>query len=64
MPQRGSVLGSGSTPRLVEWSGAAQQEAVRPFDFHTPTSLNETFELLERYGEEAHLIAAGPCWCC
>ncbi|MGH7660147.1 MAG: FAD binding domain-containing protein [Vulcanimicrobiaceae bacterium] len=29
------------------------------FDLHEPRSLGETFELLERYGEEAHVLAGG-----
>jgi carbon-monoxide dehydrogenase medium subunit len=29
------------------------------FDYHEPRSLDEAFALLERYGEDAHLIAGG-----
>jgi carbon-monoxide dehydrogenase medium subunit len=29
------------------------------FDYHAPRSLDEVFDLLERYGEDAHLIAGG-----
>jgi carbon-monoxide dehydrogenase medium subunit len=32
---------------------------VNPFDYHAPTTLQETFDLLENYGEDAHLIAGG-----
>src|SRR5207244_5161453 len=32
---------------------------VNSFDYHAPTSLAETFELLARYGEDAHLMAGG-----
>jgi carbon-monoxide dehydrogenase medium subunit len=32
---------------------------VNPFDYHAPTSLQETFELLNTYGEDAHLMAGG-----
>lgn len=32
---------------------------VNNFDFHTPSSLAEVFDLLERYGEDAHLMAGG-----
>ncbi len=30
-----------------------------PFDYHAPTALEEVFDLLERYGDDAHLIAGG-----
>ncbi len=30
---------------------------MRTFDFHAPTSLPETLDLLDRYGEDAHLMA-------
>ena len=33
--------------------------AVNSFDYHAPTSLEETFELMEKYGEDAHLMAGG-----
>ena len=29
------------------------------FDYHAPTSLSETFDLLNTYGEDAHLMAGG-----
>ncbi|HEY1295127.1 MAG TPA: xanthine dehydrogenase family protein subunit M [Chloroflexota bacterium] len=29
------------------------------FDYHAPTSLEETFDLLNTYGEDAHLMAGG-----
>lgn len=32
---------------------------MNPFDYHAPTSLQETFDLLETYGEDAHLMAGG-----
>jgi carbon-monoxide dehydrogenase medium subunit len=32
---------------------------VNPFDYHAPTSLQETFDLLATYGEDAHLMAGG-----
>jgi carbon-monoxide dehydrogenase medium subunit len=32
---------------------------VKDFDYHAPTSLQETFDLLDRYGEDAHLMAGG-----
>jgi carbon-monoxide dehydrogenase medium subunit len=32
---------------------------VNPFDYHAPTSLTETFDLLNTYGEDAHLMAGG-----
>jgi carbon-monoxide dehydrogenase medium subunit len=32
---------------------------VNPFDYHAPTSLQETFDLLSAYGEDAHLMAGG-----
>jgi carbon-monoxide dehydrogenase medium subunit len=32
---------------------------VNSFDFHAPGSLEETFDLLDAYGEEAHLMAGG-----
>jgi len=32
---------------------------VNPFDYHAPTSLQETFDLLNTYGEDAHLMAGG-----
>jgi carbon-monoxide dehydrogenase medium subunit len=32
---------------------------VNSFDYHAPTSLDETFELLATYGEDAHLMAGG-----
>jgi carbon-monoxide dehydrogenase medium subunit len=32
---------------------------VNNFDFHAPTSLPETFDLLQQYGEDAHLMAGG-----
>jgi carbon-monoxide dehydrogenase medium subunit len=32
---------------------------VNPFDYHAPTSLQETFDLLTTYGEDAHLMAGG-----
>jgi carbon-monoxide dehydrogenase medium subunit len=30
-----------------------------PFDYHRPTSLAETFELLERYGDDGRILAGG-----
>jgi carbon-monoxide dehydrogenase medium subunit len=36
-----------------------QERPVNSFDYHAPTSLAETFELLARYGEDAHLMAGG-----
>jgi len=30
-----------------------------PFDYHRPTSLEETFDLLERYGEDGRILAGG-----
>src|SRR5258708_33470634 len=36
-----------------------QERPVNSFDYHAPTSLAETFELLARYGEDAHLMARG-----
>jgi carbon-monoxide dehydrogenase medium subunit len=32
---------------------------VNNFDFHAPTSLPEVFDLLDRFGEDAHLMAGG-----
>jgi aerobic carbon-monoxide dehydrogenase medium subunit len=32
---------------------------VHSFDYHAPTSLQETFDLLGTYGEDAHLMAGG-----
>jgi carbon-monoxide dehydrogenase medium subunit len=32
---------------------------VNQFDYHAPTSLEETFDLLSTYGEDAHLMAGG-----
>lgn len=32
---------------------------MNPFDYHAPTSLQETFDLLNTYGEDAHLMAGG-----
>jgi carbon-monoxide dehydrogenase medium subunit len=32
---------------------------VNSFDYHAPTSLEQTFELLQTYGEDAHLMAGG-----
>ena len=32
---------------------------MNPFDYHAPTSLQETFDLLQTYGEDAHLMAGG-----
>ncbi len=32
---------------------------MKPFEFHTPATLDETLDLLERYGGDAHLIAGG-----
>jgi aerobic carbon-monoxide dehydrogenase medium subunit len=32
---------------------------VKSFDYHAPTSLEETFDLLAAYGEDAHLMAGG-----
>jgi aerobic carbon-monoxide dehydrogenase medium subunit len=32
---------------------------MNSFDYHAPTSLEETYELLGRYGEDAHLMAGG-----
>jgi carbon-monoxide dehydrogenase medium subunit len=32
---------------------------VNSFDYHAPTSLAETFELLNTYGEDAHIMAGG-----
>jgi aerobic carbon-monoxide dehydrogenase medium subunit len=32
---------------------------VNQFDYHAPTSLQETFDLLDTYGEDAHLMAGG-----
>jgi carbon-monoxide dehydrogenase medium subunit len=32
---------------------------VNPFDYHAPASLQETFDLLQTYGEDAHLMAGG-----
>jgi carbon-monoxide dehydrogenase medium subunit len=32
---------------------------VNSFDYHAPASLAETFDLLARHGEEAHLMAGG-----
>jgi carbon-monoxide dehydrogenase medium subunit len=32
---------------------------VNPFDYHAPTSLQETFDLLDTYGDDAHLMAGG-----
>jgi carbon-monoxide dehydrogenase medium subunit len=32
---------------------------VNAFDYHAPTSLEETFDLLATYGEDAHLMAGG-----
>ena len=33
--------------------------AVNSFDYHAPTSLDETLELLAAHGEDAHLMAGG-----
>jgi carbon-monoxide dehydrogenase medium subunit len=32
---------------------------MNSFDYHSPTSLEETYELLGRYGDDAHLMAGG-----
>jgi aerobic carbon-monoxide dehydrogenase medium subunit len=32
---------------------------VNSFDYHAPTSLQETFDFLQTYGEDAHLMAGG-----
>ena len=32
---------------------------MNPFDYHAPTSLQETFDLLDTYAEDAHLMAGG-----
>jgi carbon-monoxide dehydrogenase medium subunit len=32
---------------------------IASFDYHAPTSIAETLELLARYGEDAHLMAGG-----
>ena len=32
---------------------------MKAFDYHAPTSLQETFELLDTYGEDAHMMAGG-----
>jgi len=32
---------------------------VNSFDYHAPTSLQETFALLDTYGDDAHLMAGG-----
>lgn len=32
---------------------------MNPYDYHAPTSLQETFDLLHTYGEDAHLMAGG-----
>jgi carbon-monoxide dehydrogenase medium subunit len=32
---------------------------VNGFDYHAPTSLSETFDLLNTYGDDAHLMAGG-----
>jgi len=32
---------------------------IAPFDYHAPASLGEALELLDRYGEDAHLMAGG-----
>jgi carbon-monoxide dehydrogenase medium subunit len=32
---------------------------VNSFDYHAPTTLDETFDLLATYGEDAHLMAGG-----
>ncbi len=32
---------------------------MNSFDYHAPSSLAETFELLAKYGEDAHLMAGG-----
>lgn len=32
---------------------------MNSFDYHAPTSLQETFDLLATYGEDAHLMAGG-----
>ncbi len=32
---------------------------MNSFDYHAPTSLEETFELLQTYGEDAHVMAGG-----
>src|SRR5947209_2260133 len=32
---------------------------MKSFDYHAPASLEETYELLGRYGEDAHLMAGG-----
>jgi carbon-monoxide dehydrogenase medium subunit len=32
---------------------------VRPFDYHQPDTLEEALELLDRYQEDAHLLAGG-----
>ena len=36
-----------------------QQAMIASFDYHSPTSLEETFDLLAKYGEDAHLMAGG-----
>ena len=32
---------------------------IASFDYHAPTSLEETFDLLAKYGEDAHMMAGG-----
>ena len=40
------------------------RDTVNPYDYHAPTSLQETFDLLHTYGEDAHLMAAALPWSC
>ncbi|HYB42303.1 MAG TPA: FAD binding domain-containing protein, partial [Candidatus Methylomirabilis sp.] len=30
-----------------------------PFEYHRPTSLDETFDLLDRYGDDGRILAGG-----
>jgi aerobic carbon-monoxide dehydrogenase medium subunit len=52
---------STATGRWTAWATSHTIGALKPapFDYHRPTSLAETFDLLERYGEDGRVLAGG-----
>jgi carbon-monoxide dehydrogenase medium subunit len=52
------VLAGRCTP-YREAPVTSNSQRVNDFDFHAPRSLEEVFDLLDRYGEDAHLMAGG-----
>jgi carbon-monoxide dehydrogenase medium subunit len=45
---------------LVSWSTTGRAPVIpRPFEYHAPNSLPDALTLLDRYGEEAKLLAGG-----